>query len=177
MVFQIIYAVSMGFAVLALIGVILMTFCDKYKCRYLMYFTCIIMFFFAFIGFLIAFIFSIIIPILYWGCDWLSVTVGSGTGFTANIGTILDATTTLYIKPCLSDGNGDIVNAVAPTVATTLNSLSESVSKTASFNVSDKTAELDAALLNITTTINDFVSGKNPDINDPNQLAILARIA
>ena len=129
------------------------------------------------IGFLIAFIFSIIIPILYWGCDWLSVTVGSGAGFNANIGTILDATTAGYITPCLSDGDGDIVNAVAPTFATTLNSLSDSVIKTASFSVTDKTAELDAALLSITTSINDFVSGKNPDIADTNQLARLTRIA
>jgi hypothetical protein len=177
MIFQIIYAVSLGLAVLTLIGVVLMTFCDKYKCRYLMYFACVFMFLFAFIGFLIAFFFSIIIPIMYWGCDWLSVTVGSGTGFTINISPLLDATTAGYITPCLEGGNGDIISAVAPTVAGTLNSLSETVKNSTNFNFTDKTTDIDAVLLNITNTIADFVSGKNPDLADVTQLAKLTRIA
>jgi hypothetical protein len=81
MVIQIFYGVSLGLAVVSLVGVVLMTFCDKFKCRYLMYFACLFMFFIGLIGFLIAVIFSIIVPFLYWGCEWISTTTGSQTGF------------------------------------------------------------------------------------------------
>jgi len=40
------------------------------------------MFFIALIGFLLAIIFSLIIPMYYWGCEWISTTVGSQAGFT-----------------------------------------------------------------------------------------------
>jgi hypothetical protein len=76
MAIQIFYAVALGLAVFTLIGVILMTFCDKYKCRYLMYFSCIILFFIGLLGFIIAVLFSIILPLMYWGCDWLQNTLG-----------------------------------------------------------------------------------------------------
>lgn len=68
LVIQMFYGVALGAALIALIGVVLMTFCDQYKCRYLMYFACLILFFFAIVGFLMATIFSIIVPIMYWGC-------------------------------------------------------------------------------------------------------------
>ncbi len=123
MVFQVIYGVAMGFAVFALIGVIFMTFCDKYKCRYLMYFACIILFLFAIIGFLLAFIFSLILPVMYWGCDWLTVSISTGGGFTTNLGSILDSATASKITPCLADGDGDMITAVAPGIATTMNTL------------------------------------------------------
>jgi energy-coupling factor transporter transmembrane protein EcfT len=123
MVFQVIYGVAMGFAVFALIGVILMTFCDKYKCRYLMYFACIILFLFAIIGFLLSFIFSLILPVMYWGCDWLSVSINTGAGFTTNLGSILDSATASKITPCLADGNGDMVSAVANGIGTAMNKL------------------------------------------------------
>jgi len=33
LVMQVFYGASLGLALLSLIGVVLMTFCDKYKCR------------------------------------------------------------------------------------------------------------------------------------------------
>lgn len=88
---QLFYGVALGFAILALIGVVLMTFCDKYKCRYLMYFSCLVLFIFALIGFFIAIIFSILVPLMYWSCDWLTVTVGTSAGFNTNTADIMDA--------------------------------------------------------------------------------------
>ncbi len=84
LVLQAFYGASLGLAVFSLIGVVLMTFCDKYKCRYLMYFACIFMFFIGIVGFLLATLFSIIIPFYYWGCEWTSTTIGSQSGFSSN---------------------------------------------------------------------------------------------
>lgn len=122
MIFQAIYGVAMGIAVLALIGVVLMSFCDMYKCRYLMYFSCFIFFIFGFISFWISIIFSIIVPVLYWGCDWLSFTTGSSANFSANLSPYLGSSTG-YLAPCLKGGNGDIITQVAPTAATTIQNL------------------------------------------------------
>lgn len=81
MVVQIFYGVSLGLAAFCLMGVVLMTFCDKYKCRYLMYFACLFMFFIGLLGFIIAVVFSAIIPVYYWGCVWISTTTSSQLGF------------------------------------------------------------------------------------------------
>ena len=54
------FGVVIGFTILAITGCLLMTFCDKFKCRYLIYFGCCILFFLAIFGFLLSFLFSIL---------------------------------------------------------------------------------------------------------------------
>lgn len=66
--------------------------------------------------------------------------------------------------------NGKLIDAVAPTAATTLNQLSYSVSQTANFDVADKTSTLTDALADIGKIINDFNNGATPDISDAAQL-------
>ena len=178
MAIQIFYAVALGLSVLALVGVVLMTFCDKFKCRYLMYFACVILFFFGLIGFLIAILFSIIVPVMYWGCDWIGVTIGSAAGFNTNLqGLIKDANTRNYIAPCLKGGNGDLISAVAPSSAATLKNLSSSLTNTNSFNADQKIADINTALSTIQTQIDNFNKGYTPDITDTNALAALVGIS
>jgi hypothetical protein len=81
---QVFYGVILGFTILALLGVLLITFCDKFKCRYLMYFACIILFFFGIIGFLLSVVFSIFVPILNIGCDFFSYSLQSASNFDGN---------------------------------------------------------------------------------------------
>lgn len=68
LVINLIYGIALGVSVLALLGVVLMTFCDKYKCRYLMYFSCVVLFFLGLVGFLIAVVFSILVPVVFFLC-------------------------------------------------------------------------------------------------------------
>jgi hypothetical protein len=136
MVIQLFYGVALGFATLTMIGVVLMTFCDKYKCRYLMYFACVILFLFALIGFLIAAIFSLLVPVIYWSCDWLTVTVGSSSGFNTNMESVADAETRSYVSVCLKGETGDILNAISPTTSSTIDSLRDSISNVSLFNSS-----------------------------------------
>ena len=111
---QLFYGVALGLATLALLGVVLMTFCDKYKCRYLMYFSCFILFFFAILGFLISIVFSILVPIMYWGCQWLDITIGSPSSFNSNVGSLLDAGTRGKIQVCIKGGNGKLLDVLKP---------------------------------------------------------------
>lgn len=60
--------VIVGLSVLVILGAILMTFCDKYKCRYLMYFACFFLFIIGLLGMLITVILSLVIPPVYFTC-------------------------------------------------------------------------------------------------------------
>ena len=84
MALQAFYGVFVGFSAFALLGALLTVCCDKYGCRYLMYFSCVFLFLAGIIGFFIATILSIFIPPITWGCSYLDVTLGSEAGFTSN---------------------------------------------------------------------------------------------
>ena len=135
LVINLIYGIALGVAALALLGVILMTFCDKYKCRYLMYFSCVILFFFGLLGFLLAIIFSVIVPVMFLLCEWLDVTI-TATGFTANTSKFLsDAQVQSILSSCLVGGSGDIMSAVGgASIGTTMNSLNSAITYTSAFN-------------------------------------------
>ena len=77
----VVFGVFIGFSTLALIGALMMTFCDKYSCRYLVYFACCFMFLLGIITFLLAILFSIFTPLLYYSCDFLQFSVESGDNF------------------------------------------------------------------------------------------------
>ena len=178
MVISVIYGVMLGLSVLALLGVVLMTFCDKYKCRYLMYFSCVILFFLGILGFLLAVIFSIIVPVMFLLCEWLDVTLQAST-FSANTGKFIsDTTVQNIISTCLAGGSGDIIAVVGgPAVGTTINGLKDSVSKTNSFNTSTSLGLITTNLNTITDTIKDFQYGRIMDIADTNALATLSGIS
>lgn len=184
LIFQAFYGASLGFAIFSLIGVVLMTFCDKYKCRYLMYFSCIFMFLIGIIGFLIAAIFSLIIPIYYWGCEWTSTTVGSQVGFNgnflfilANVANIItDANIRSYVQTCVAGGTGDLMTAIGTATGvsvSSLTSLSTALTDANSFDATAYTNSINSAMSGVQTTINDFQSGKTPDITDSSSISIL----
>lgn len=80
---QAFYGVFIGFASLALLGTLLTACCDKYGCRHLIYFSCLIMFLVGLIGALLSTLFSILIPAFTWGCSYFDTTLGSQVGFTS----------------------------------------------------------------------------------------------
>lgn len=176
MAFQAIYGVAMGIAVLALIGVVLMAFCDMYKCRYLMYFSCLIFFVFGFISFWISIIFSFIVPILYWGCDWLSYTMSDSTNFSTNLSPYLGSSTS-FLSPCIKGGNGDIITQVAPTAASTIFDLKTTVNNLNTYNVGAQITTLDSTLTTITNQINNLHNGITADYVDTNMENVMNKIA
>lgn len=178
LVISLIYGVALGLSVLTLLGVILMTFCDKYKCRYLMYFSCVILFFIGLVGFLIALLFSVVVPVLFFLCEWLDVTITS-SGFNANTQKLLsDAQTRNILSTCLVGGTGDIMTAVGgATVTSTLNQLKNSFSNTANFNTASQVTTINAAVTNITNTINAFRDGLIPDVTDYDSILALQTVA
>lgn len=76
-----VFGVLIGFSVFGILGALMMTFCEKTSCRYLVYFTCAFLFLLGIIAFLLAVLFSIFTPVLYYGCDFLQFSVESGDNF------------------------------------------------------------------------------------------------
>ncbi len=62
------FGVIVGLSVLVILGALLMTFCEKYKCRYLIYFSCIFLFLIGIVGFLLSTLLSAIVPVVYFTC-------------------------------------------------------------------------------------------------------------
>jgi len=78
---QLIYGITIGVASLMLIGVLLVAFCDKSKCRYLIYFACFFLFFIGVGSFMLSVLFSIITPTVYLGCKFLDDTLANKNNF------------------------------------------------------------------------------------------------
>jgi hypothetical protein len=149
------FGVFIGLGVLGIIGAILMTFCDKFSCRYLVYFVCVILLILGILSFLLSIVFSVITPILYLGCDFLTVTVGSSTGFNTNLSPLLDPSIVGYIKVCMPGGTGDLINALGVDVSA-INGLTSSVSQLQAFDVSLLQTGVSTALTTLSTFIDQY---------------------
>lgn len=79
---QAFYGVLIGFSFFTFLGSLLTVCCDKYKCRYLMYFSCIFLFLTGLLSFLLSSMFSMFIPPMTWGCSYLDVALKDKAGFT-----------------------------------------------------------------------------------------------
>jgi hypothetical protein len=82
---QAFYGVLIGFSFFTLLGTLLTVCCDKYKCRYLMYFSCIFLFLTGLLSFLLSSLFSMFIPPMTWGCSYLDVALKDKAGFTGTM--------------------------------------------------------------------------------------------
>lgn len=78
------YGFLIAFSFFALLGVLLTVCCDKAGCRHLMYFSCIFLFIGALFAFLIAVLFSFLVPLFTWTCQYLNTTVSSAANFQSN---------------------------------------------------------------------------------------------
>lgn len=102
------FAVVIGLSVLVLIGVILTAFFDKPRCRFCMYFFCIIMVLILILGFLISALLSVLTPIMYMSCTVLNPGLNTQAGFlnlTANLGLQGNQVASI-MSVCLPGGNG-----------------------------------------------------------------------
>jgi len=139
------FGVFIGLGVLAIIGTILMTCCDKYSCRYLIYFTCVILFVLGLICFFLSVIFSILTPTIYFACDFLSTTISSPANFTTNIQPLLGASLTGYVSVCLPGGTGDITSQAGADVSS-INGLSDALDQMRQLNTTTIQSSLLTAL-------------------------------
>ena len=92
---QLVYGVTIGIASIMLLGTLLVAFCDKPKCRYLMYFACVILFFIGLMGFLMTIIFSILTPTVYFGCQFIDYSLNSTSNFDCKLYVIQPISKTL----------------------------------------------------------------------------------
>lgn len=133
------FGVFIGLGVLSLIGVLMMACCDKYKCRYLLYFVCTILTILGILCFFLALIFSVLTPMIYFSCDFINTTISSKASFNSNLNNVLDPSLTGMISVCLPGGSGDIVSNLGIDLSA-VSGLSGAITQLRSFNSSTVTS-------------------------------------
>lgn len=78
---KVLYAATIAMASTMLLGALLVSFCDKTNCRYLIYITCFFLFLLGFLGFILSILFSILTPAVYFGCQYMNFSLASSTNF------------------------------------------------------------------------------------------------
>lgn len=81
---KMVYGITIAIASFMLLGTMMVAFCDKTKCRYLIYSSCFILFLIGVIGFFISLVFSIITPITFFGCQFIDYSLSSASNFDSN---------------------------------------------------------------------------------------------
>jgi len=166
---QAFYGVFIGFAALCLLGTFLTCCCEKYGCRHLIYFSCLILFIVGLIGALLSTIFSIGIPVLTWGCSFLDTTLGSQAGFTANLGNALGFSVATQLSPCMPFSDGNIINSIATGGSlNALNNLTSVISTMGSFNNTQIQAWISGNLTTFVATVSSWCKGQISDLDTTN---------
>ena len=174
---QAFYGVFIGFGFFALLGALLTACCDKYGCRYLMYFSCVFLFIVGLIGFLIATIISLIIPATTWGCSFLDVTLASDAGFTANLQTALGASVANQLKVCMPFGHGRIIDSIASgSSMNALNNLTGVINGLGAWNNTQSQADITTSLNAFINTVGTWCRGEVVDL-DSTEYSTLVNIA
>lgn len=139
-----IYAGLVGLASIGILATFFLLVCKTYKCRYILYFTCVLFFFIGFICLLLTTIFSAILPIFYFACDLTTSSLSSAAGFNNNLGSLVPAQYSNLITQCLPGESGDLLqssflgNSTAP-----LTDLRNTMSSINNFNDTEVNRQID----------------------------------
>lgn len=175
---QLFYGITAGFSVLVVIGTLLVVCCDKYSCRYLMYFSCGVLFVIGVVGFIISIVLSITTPTVYFGCQFLTNSLSSSTNFTNNFQSLVgNATVLSYVTTCLPTSSGNIINVIGGNVTATLQNLSSALLNVSSFNGTYISSQINAGMTNLTNTIGYYKYAQISDITDQTSLTLLQNLA
>jgi hypothetical protein len=79
------FGAVLGLAVIALLGVIIMACFNKVGCRYLMYFSCVLMTVITILGSLLSFILSFLMPILFLACTVINTGIDTSSSFSSTL--------------------------------------------------------------------------------------------
>jgi hypothetical protein len=78
---KLLYGLTIGISSCMLLATLLVAFCDKVKCRFLIYFSCLLLFFIGVLGFTLSVFFSVMVPTLYFGCQFMTYSLSSSAHF------------------------------------------------------------------------------------------------
>lgn len=170
------FGVFIGLGVLSIVGTLMMTFCDKYKCRYLLYFVCTILTVLGILCFFLTILFSIFTPVIYFACDYINVTISSQAGFSTNLEPLVGSDLTNMVGVCLPGGTGDIVNNLGIDLSA-LNGLSDAVTLLRQFRAIDVTNGVETALNTLSDNIDKYYYSDTYDFSSTADEQFLAKVA
>lgn len=81
MAVSILFGVIIGLSLVGIVGALVMTFCNLFKCRYLIYFACVFLFLIGVVMFAFSVVFTALTPLLYYTCEFLTSSTSSQQNF------------------------------------------------------------------------------------------------
>lgn len=79
-----VFAGFIGISTISLLATLFLLICNIYKCRFILYFSCLILLFVGIISLFISIIFSAILPLVYFTCDFTTFTFANSQNFQSN---------------------------------------------------------------------------------------------
>jgi tetrahydromethanopterin S-methyltransferase subunit G len=161
------YGVILGMALLILIIIIFMKCFRMTSCRHAIYLICFIMFFFCLLLFICTIILSILMPTLYYTCQYFQNTFTSPTAFTNMIVTLQGASYTNLANQfaqCFGGTNG-FMTAVNPSLQGYISQLKTAVFNSKLYEFTTMNTTVNSQLTTIKTAIDDTGLGRIPDFD------------
>ena len=175
---RLLYGITIGISSMMLLGALLVAFCDKINCRYLIYFSCVLVFILGIVGFALSLIFSLVVPTVYFGCQFMETSLSSSTYFDSTFASLItNSTIRGYMGTCLSSSSGNIVDAIGGGTVNALNNLSSSLTNINTFNVSQQSSNVLSDLSSMTSYMTYYQNGVITDLNDSSSTSILTYLS
>lgn len=103
------FIVSFVLAILGIIAALILVCCNAFKCRYLLYIICVAFVVIGILTFLITVVFSVVVPLLHFGCEFIEVTLTDENNFDILYKLIEEQ---VNLKSCIPGGSNNILGRV-----------------------------------------------------------------
>jgi hypothetical protein len=164
---MVLYGVTLGLAILAIIGVILVKSCKAIGCRHFLYFICILSLLVAIVLFIFAIVLATIMSVSYYSCTYTSTTFTNPASFTNTITNIFgaqNANLSTYFSQCFG-GTNDFLTLTDPTLSGYFSNLKVAIFNSKVYNFTDLTTNLNTKFTTMSTIIDFTGLGRIPDFD------------
>ena len=161
------YGVTLGLAIFAIIGVILVKSCKAIGCRHFLYLICILSFLLGLVLFLFAIVLAASMSVSYYSCTYLSTTFTNPVSFTNTISNIFgaqNANLSTYFSQCFG-GTNDFITTTNPTLSGYFSNLKVAIFNSKLYNFTDLTTNINTKLTTMSTIIDFTGLGHIPDFD------------
>ena len=164
---MLLYGITLGLALLTLIGIILVKSCKAIGCRHFLYLICFASFFIGVVLFAFAVLLASLMSFNYYTCSYTSTSFTNPLSFTNSIVNIFGtkySSLPSYFSQCFG-GSNDFITMIDPTLSGYFSNLKTSIFNSKLYNFTDLRSNLDSKLTTMSTLI-DFVGlGRIPDFD------------
>lgn len=166
MIFEIVLIVLGAFSIL---GLILMGFCQCFKCRYLVYLVCFLFLLLGALCFLVSLMLSLFMPFYATACLGLETAVSSDEEF-GNTDLAISGKVKTAFQSCLPGADGRIFYQLEPTYSAMIYALADIVHETNSYSAATNISGLQTERIAASLALEQYKTGALSDLSDKSSI-------